>query len=130
MCGRFLRELAAGPSPAREILFTCIGRTISFLCSCGGWFMPMYGAGKLERGNIVEYETAARMAMKNGFPQMVDALLRMAEIEWDHEVYFRAKAQSHWLTAIFPIWDPPPPRTAIRSSFAAEFPDHSTVASK
>ncbi len=118
--GRFLKELGATPNPRREFVFTCIGKTISLLCRIGGWFIPMYGAGKLERGNIVEYEIAARVAAKAGHPQMVEELLLMAEVEWDHELYFRQKAQSHWLRHVLWIWGPPPPRASIRTSFDTE----------
>jgi hypothetical protein len=120
--GEFLSDLGAKPDPWREFKFTVIGRTIGLLCYIGGWFIPMYGAGKLERGNIVEYENAARMAAWAGYDEMVDALLIMAEVEWDHELYFRRKSESHWLKSIFRIWCPPPPRDNIRTSFYAEFP--------
>ncbi len=112
--GEMLVELGAGPLPWRERLLTIIGRTISVLCRIGGWFLPMYGAGKLERQNIVEYENAAEHALDSGFGHLVDELLVMAEVEWDHELYFRTKsAQSFWWR-IFPQWDPPPPRANIR----------------
>lgn len=120
--GEFLSDLGAKPDAWREFKFTLIGRTISLLCYIGGWFIPMYGAGKLERGNIVEYENLARMAAWAGYDEMVEALLIMAEVEWDHELYFRSKSESHWLRKVFPIWGPPPPREMIRSTFYAEFP--------
>ncbi len=120
--GRFLVALGARPNPRREFIFTCIGKTISLLCRIGGWFIPMYGAGKLERGNIVEYENAARMAARAGHKDMIEDLLVMAEVEWDHEFYFRTKAESHWLRYILRIWSPPPPRTLIRESFYLEYP--------
>ncbi len=121
--GRFLKELGAAPNPRRELIFTCIGKTISLLCRIGGWYIPMYGAGKLERGNIVEYEIAARMAASAGFSHMVDELLKMAEVEWDHELYFRRKAQSHGLRHLLRIWAPPPPRESIVENFRLECPD-------
>lgn len=114
--GEMLAELGSGPSRLREIMLTVIGRSISLLCYIGGWFIPMYGAGKLERQNIVEYEHAARYAMDAGYIHFVDDLLTMAEIEWDHELYFRTKAASHWLWKVFPNWSPPPPRAAIRKN--------------
>lgn len=112
--GKFLALLGAKPNPRRELIFTCIGKTISLLCRIGGWFIPMYGAGKLERGNIVEYENAARIAAEAGRQDMVEDLLLMAEVEWDHELYFRQKSESHWLRYIFRIWSPPAPREQIR----------------
>src|SRR5829696_5533071 len=54
-----LRDLGAGPNRLREAIFWCIGNAIGIFCRVGGWFAPMYGAGKLERSNIVEYEDAA-----------------------------------------------------------------------
>src|SRR5262245_46392293 len=51
--GELLAKLGAGPRPGRELMMKCIGLTIGFLCRIGGWLIPMYGAGKLESGNIV-----------------------------------------------------------------------------
>ena len=118
--GEILAELGAGPSKAREIIFTIVGRTISALCRIGGWFIPMYGAGKLERGNIVEYEHAALLAQYAGFDHLIDDLLTMAEVEWDHELYFRTKASSSFLWKVCPNWSVPPPRESIRASFYQE----------
>jgi hypothetical protein len=64
----------------------------------------MYGAGKLERRNIVEYEHAARYAFECGKIEFIDCLLTMAEVEWEHEQYFRAKFLSHRLGRLLPIW--------------------------
>ncbi len=110
-----LRQLGGAPNPVRERLFWCIGHAISILCRIGGWFIPMYGAGKLERSNIVEYEDAAVYAAECGHPEMIEALLTMAEVEWEHERYFRERITGKWLLRIFPLWDAPPPKTAIRA---------------
>lgn len=117
--GKMLAGLGAAPSPAKERVFFCIGTVISALCRVGGWFIPMYGAGKLEAGNIVEYENAARHALGAGRPELVDCLLRMAEVEWDHELYFRSKVELSPLRHVFPRWPVPPPRARIRAGFAA-----------
>ena len=109
-----LAQLGSGPSRKREALFWCIGKTIAVLCHIGGWFVPMYGAGKLERSNIVEYEDAARFAAQSGQAQMIDCLLTMAEVEWEHERYFREIIAGHWLLRLFPLWDAPPPKETIR----------------
>jgi hypothetical protein len=77
----------------------------------------MYGAGRLERRNIGEYEHAARCARRCGHAELAGELLGMAEVEWDHERTFREKAQSHPLARIFPMWSPPPPRSSIRHAF-------------
>lgn len=116
-----LASLDAKPSRAREVVFWCIGKTISFLCRIGGWFIPMYGAGRLERSNIVEYEHAAHHAHLLGRLDMIDCLLEMAEVEWEHERYFRERVEGHWMLRIFPLWSPPPPKEAIRAGHVACF---------
>ncbi len=118
--GRILAALGAGPDARRERRFTRIGKTIGLLCRLGGWYVPMYGAGRLERGNIVEYEVAARLAQAAGRPEFVEDLLDMAEVEWDHEAYFRAKVLSHPLRHVLRVWSAPPPRAEIRASFLRE----------
>lgn len=110
-----LSSLDAQPSRTREILFWCIGKAISVLCRIGGWFVPMYGAGRLERSNIVEYEDAARHAQALGRSDMIDCLLTMAEVEWEHEKYFRERVLGHTLLRVFPLWPPPPPKESIRA---------------
>jgi rubrerythrin len=115
--GRLLRELGAAPRRARELRAVLVGRTLQVLCRVIGWFAPMYGAGRLESRNIVEYEDAARDAVACGRADFVDCLLEMAEVEWDHEAYFRSKVTGHALTRLFPVWSPPPPREAIRAAY-------------
>lgn len=112
-----LADLGGGPSSSREVVFWIIGRTIAILCRVGGWFLPMYGAGRLERGNIEEYEAAARYAEESGHTEMIDCLLTMAEVEWEHEFYFRDRIHGHWLTGVFPLWPAPPARESIRARF-------------
>lgn len=112
-----LASLGASRSKKRDALFWCIGKTISFLCRIGGWFIPMYGAGRLERSNIVEYEDAARHAQALGRIDMIDCLLTMAEVEWEHERYFRERILGHWLLRVFPIWSTPPPKETIRADY-------------
>jgi hypothetical protein len=90
-----LESLGARPLRRREIKAACIGRTLGSLCHVSGWFAPMYGAGRLERRNIREYEDAARFARDCGRGDFVDCLLRIAEVEWEHEAYFRARVLSH-----------------------------------
>jgi rubrerythrin len=114
-----LKELGAEPLPARERKMDLVGRTISRFCLVGGWFFPMYGAARLESQNIREYELAARLAHVAGLASFVAPLLEMAEVEWDHERYFREQAMRHLLWRVMPGWTPPPPRTQIRRSFEA-----------
>jgi rubrerythrin len=112
-----LRDLGAGRNRRRDALFWCVGKTIAILCHIGGWFMPMYGAGKLERSNIKEYEDAARLAVEAGHGEMVDCLLMMAEVEWEHERFFRELILGHWMLRIFPLWSAPPPKETIRAAY-------------
>jgi hypothetical protein len=77
----------------------------------------MYGAGRLESRNIREYEVAARFADASGHAEYIDCLLEMAEVEWEHEHYFRSKVQSHWLSGRITLWPEPPEKASIRSSF-------------
>ncbi len=117
LVGEMLASLNAGPRKRLEIRATLIGRSIGVLCRLSFWFVPMYGAGKLESGNIVEYETAARYARDCGKSDLIDCLLTMAEVEWEHERYFRELVlQSRWLR-LFRIWPEPPAKEMIRTSF-------------
>jgi len=84
------------------------------LCRVSGWFAPMYGAGKLESRNIKEYEDAARHARGCGRADLVDCLLDMAEVEWEHEHYFRDKVLSHPFSRLVRVWPEPPPKESIR----------------
>ena len=113
-----LRDLGAAPRPLREAVFWLIGRTLGLLCHVTGWFPPMYGAGRLERRNIVEYEDAAVYARASGHDELLDCLLTMAEVEWDHEQYFRARVVGHRWLRLVPLWPAPPPRESIRARFA------------
>jgi rubrerythrin len=117
LVGEMLRALGYSPDRAREIRAWLIGRTLQVLCHVSGWLAPMYGAGKLERGNIVEYEDAARFARSCGKEEFTDCLLTMAEVEWEHEHYFRQKVTGDLWGRRLPIWPAPPPKNQIRSSF-------------
>lgn len=112
--GKMLIQLGAAPRPWLEFKMNLIGKTIGLLCHFGGWFMPMYGAGRLERDNIDEYIHAADYANRCGCPEMIPDLLHMAELEWEHERYFREKINSHWLSGWFPSWPNPGPKSDLR----------------
>ena len=112
-----LTELGYEPRFSRECLMFCIGFSIGILCLFGGWFIPMYGAGKLESTNIFEYEVAARLAHLSRNEKYVDVLLSFGELEWDHELYFRTKTQSHYLSDWVTMWEFPPPKEAIKKHF-------------
>lgn len=120
MVGNILTEIGAGPKRWREIVFLAIGCVLEVASHVSGWMLPMYGAGKLESGNIREYEVAARLAWRVGFEKWVDCLLEMAEVEWEHEAYFRSRLTAHRFWRHLPLWPPPPGKETIRDSFAAE----------
>lgn len=120
--GGMLKALDAKPRLSREILMATIGVAIFIMCRLGGWlnifnfgwFMSMYGAGKLEQGNIIEYEVAAQHALDCGEKRFVDDLIHMAEVEWDHELYFRTKSLTSKWSQYLRIWSVPPPRDSAR----------------
>lgn len=112
-----LEELGAKPRFFREMLMFSIGFVIGTLCLFGGWFIPMYGAGKLESENVEEYEVAARLAFISGHHQFLEELILFAEVEWDHELYFRKKAESHWIYRFMPKWKKPSSRESIKALF-------------
>jgi rubrerythrin len=119
LVGDILRELGAGPNGWREVKSLVIGRVLGVLCHLSGWMAPMYGAGKLESRNIREYETAARHAWLCGRTEFVECLLAMAEVEWEHEHYFRNRVLSRRVGRFLPMWPAPPPKENIRTSFSA-----------
>jgi rubrerythrin len=118
--GAMLAALGAPVSRAREARAAAIGRTLGLLCHVMGRLAPMYGAGRLESRNIREYEAAARHARDCGRDAWVDCLLAMAEVEWEHERYFREHVLGHPLGRRLPLWPASPPRASIRARFAAE----------
>lgn len=118
LVGGILAKLGAGPNRIRELVFRIIGRTLGPLCSVSGWLAPMYGAGLLESRNIVEYEVAARLAGESGYVEHVECLLEMAEVEWEHELYFRERVLSHRLSRFIPMWPVPAPKSEIRRHHA------------
>jgi rubrerythrin len=122
---RMLDDLGAARSRRRDAIFWLIGKSIGILCHLGGWFVPMYGAGRLERWNIQEYEDAARFAEEAKLAERVDCLLTMAEVEWEHEKFFREAIRHHWMRRFFPQWDPPPAKETIRAPFARLFVNES-----
>lgn len=117
LVGEMLGELGARPSACREVQASLIGRALALLCRLSGWFAPMYAAGWLESRNIREYEEAARRAEDCGRGDFLPCLLAMAEVEWEHERYFRSKVLAHPWALYFPLWETPPPKERIRAVY-------------
>ncbi len=115
--GGLLAQLGARPNRLREAIFFCIGKVIGAFCLVGGRFAPMYGAGRLERWNIVEYEDAAVYASRCGHGAMIDCLLTMAEVEWEHEKFFREQVEGHWMLRVLRLWPAAPPKESIRARY-------------
>lgn len=120
LAGEMLESLSAHPDRRRELRALIIGRVLGVLCHLMGWLPPMYGAGRLESRNVGEYETAARHARDCGRADFIDCLLTMAEVEWEHEKYFRSCVLTHPLGRRLTLWPAPPPKEMIRESFARE----------
>lgn len=95
--GRMLSGLGARPSRPRELLMSAIGRGVGALCHVAGWFLPMYFAGRLEGGNVREYELAAKHAGELGLTQYGGELRDMARVEREHEVFFLGVVAGHRL---------------------------------
>lgn len=122
LVGEMLAALGSAPDRWREIRAVVIGRVLGALCHVSPWFLPMYGAGRLESSNIVEYEDAARCAMGCDRQEFVDCLLTMAEVEWEHEAYFRARVTGHSWSRILRVWAAPAPKEQIREQALAAPP--------
>ena len=86
--GEMLTSLSARPLKRREVRLWIIGRSIGLACHLIGWFFPMYFAGRLESGNVLEYEDAASHAAALGLRDFESDLLVMARVEKEHEMFF------------------------------------------
>jgi rubrerythrin len=109
LVGTLLARLDLAPSPWLEWRFAVIGRVISASCHGLGRFMPMYFAGRLESANVNEYLALARLAAGTAIADAVPAILRMAEVEKEHEDYFLACIARHPLLPLFRLvfrWGP------------------------
>jgi Ubiquinone biosynthesis protein COQ7 len=111
---RMLAELGETPSAPRERLMSVVGRFAAVTCFLTGRYGPMWGAGRIEHRNVWEYVHAATLARECGHAELVDELLTMAEVEWDHHEYFRRHVTVHWLRHIVRVWPDLPPRADIR----------------
>ena len=98
--GEMLGSLGAGPRRFLEAKLWVIGRTIGLACYFIGWFLPMYFAGRLESGNVVEYEVAASHASALGLKEFESDLLTMAGVEKEHELFFSSVIVGHRLLRV------------------------------
>ena len=92
---KMLAELGAKPFLPSEILIGAIGKTLGALCPISGWFFPMYFAGRLEFGNVDQYEVAAHHAARLGLRDMARELHAMTRTEQEHELFFMNKVKGH-----------------------------------
>ena len=107
---RMLTGLGAKPLLPLEILIGTIGRTVGFLCHVTGWFFPMYFAGRLEFGNVDQYEDAAFHARRLGLRGFEKELHAMTLTEREHELFFMNKVGGHPLLPCVQFifrWGPP-----------------------
>ena len=99
--GEMLASLGGAPQQFRELKLWVIGRTIGLACHLIGWFLPMYFAGRLESGNVIEYQVAASHAGELCLKEFEADLLVMADVEREHEQFFLSVIAGHrWLPLI------------------------------
>src|SRR5262245_41896326 len=115
--GGMLAALESRPSAWREARAEAIGAVLGVLCHVAGRLAPMYAAGRLESVNIREYETAALLALEAGRHEWVESFLEMAEVEWEHERYFRGRVEDHPWASWIRLWPKAAPKWEIRRSF-------------
>ena len=110
--GRMLADLGAEPAPIRERVMAAIGGTLGRLCGLTGWLLPMLGAAILETKNVKEYDDAVTFARDCGALHMVEPLQRMADVELEHERWFKARVRSHRFGRHLPL----PPSTRLEAA--------------
>ena len=98
--GEMLASLDSAPQKFLEAKLWVIGRTIGLACHLIGWFLPMYFAGRLESGNVIEYQVAASHAAALGLREFEADLLVMARVEKEHELFFLDLITGHRLLPI------------------------------
>jgi demethoxyubiquinone hydroxylase (CLK1/Coq7/Cat5 family) len=93
--GAMLKEINAKPQSWRELMMTVIGTAVGFSCYLIGWFLPMYFAGRLEHGNVKEYDVAAGHADGMGLSEFAAELRRLSLVELQHEQFFLSAIVGH-----------------------------------
>ena len=110
--GKVLAEMGSGPQRWREVAMWSVGRFFGSLCFVGGWFGPIYAAGRLEGANVGQYEQAAVHARRAGLDHYLPGLALMTATEDRHERWFGNLIAQHPLlplTSRLLGWRPPPP---------------------
>jgi rubrerythrin len=97
LVGEMLAELDDRPQRWREMMMAAIGSSVFIACFLGGWFMPMYFAGRLESANTKEYFQAAYHASELGLTHMQGKLMELSAVELEHEEFFKSIVQGHVL---------------------------------
>lgn len=115
--GQMLAQLQAAPQKIREVKMWVIGRTVGASCYLIGWFLPMYFAGRLENGNVDEYDIAAFHADHLGLSEFAAELRWMSEVEREHELFFMRTIAEHRLLPLMQSvlnWGLPEPPAAAQ----------------
>ena len=103
-----LAELLAGlggrRSWWREPVMAAAGWCIGVACHVGGWLVPMWGAGLIERSNIAAYRRLVDLALAAGRPDLAATLAWLGQVEVDHAVYFLRQVASHPVGRRLPRW--------------------------
>lgn len=110
MVAGLLEELGARPRRRRELLMGTTGAFFGSLCFVGGWFGPMYAAGRLEAMNVMQYVSARDFAAQLGLSEAAGQLDEMCAEEDRHEQWFGDQIRGHWLlrpTSRVLGWSPP-----------------------
>jgi demethoxyubiquinone hydroxylase (CLK1/Coq7/Cat5 family) len=92
-----LGELGSAPRRRRELAMGFLGRFFGALCFVGGWFGPMYAAGRLEAQNVGQYAVAREAALALGLDTFIDRLEAMVVEEDRHERWFGDRVRDHWM---------------------------------
>ena len=116
---RMLGMLGAKPFLPLEWAIGTIGAVLGALCPVSGWFFPMYLAGRLEFGNVDQYEDAAFHARRLGLKEMAKELHAMTLTEREHELFFMKKVEGHPLLPLVQFilrWGPDQRKVAVKKA--------------